>query len=224
MDFSRAFDSLVHSKLLLKLSAYGIEYELLNWFESFLRGRTQRVLIDGQLSSPTIVKSGIGQGSILGPLFFVLFINDIADCIDVHTTCKLYADDVKLYSSFDVHCDRNSLHTRSLVSIEQWARDWQLKLNPIKSSVMHFGTRNPNSLYYIDNTPLIGSESIRDLGLCYDSKLSFTCYIDSIVTKAYQRINLIFRAFHTKNIKNCLYYIHMSGLCLNIVQVSGPHT
>ena len=136
LDFSRAFDSLVHSKLLCKLSAYGIQYELLHWIESFLRDRSQQVLIDGQLSAPTSVKSGIGQGSILGPLFFVLFINDIGDCVDNLTTCKLYADDVKLYTSFDWGSDPDSLHA-SLSGIQQWATAWQLKLNPMKCSVLH---------------------------------------------------------------------------------------
>ena len=200
LDFSRAFDTLVHSKLLHKLRSYGVQHELLNWIESFLSGRSQRVLIDGHLSFSANVTSGIGQGSILGPSFFVLFINDITDCFDALSTCKLYADDVKLYTSFNHHLGPDSLLS-SLAKVQQWAIDWQLKLNPLKCSVLHLGPRNPKNTYVIDDKILNSPDVVRDLGIVYDSKLSFNVYIDYIVSKAYQRVNLIFRSFYSRDPK-----------------------
>ena len=200
MDFSRAVDSLVHSKLLHKLRSYGVQHELLNWIESFFSGRSQRVLIDGHLSFSANVTSGIGQGSILGLSFFVLFINDITNCFDALSTCKLYADDVKLYTSFNHHSGPDSL-LASLAKVQQWAIDWQLKLNPLKCSVLHLGSRNPKNKYVIDDKIRKSPDFVRDLGIAYDCKLSFNVYIDSIVSKAYQRVNLIFRSFYSRDPK-----------------------
>ena len=82
LDFQKAFDSLVHNKIIAKLSAYGIGYELLYWIEAFLTGRSQMVLVEDMLSSSIPVSSGVVQGSVLGPLIFILFIDDIVDCLD----------------------------------------------------------------------------------------------------------------------------------------------
>ena len=102
IDFARAFDSVVHSKLLVKLKSYGIGYELLNWFQNFLTGRSQMVAINGHLSTAVNVISGVPQGSVIGPILFILFVNDIVDILPDSVHCKLFADDIKLYSSVDM--------------------------------------------------------------------------------------------------------------------------
>ena len=105
LDFQKAFDSLVHNKIIAKLSAYGIRYELLCWIEAFLTGRLQMVLVDDMLSSSIPVSSGVVQGSVLGPLIFILCIDDIVDCLDSNeicpTSCSIFADDLKLYCAYD---------------------------------------------------------------------------------------------------------------------------
>ena len=115
LDFRKAFDSLVHSKILVKLSSYGIGFELLSWIQSFLTGRSQRVIVDNALSKPINVSSGVVQGSVLGPLIFILFINDIVDCLSTDglntTSCCIFADDLKLYSSYESTCVYSSLST-----------------------------------------------------------------------------------------------------------------
>ena len=146
LDFSRAFDTLVHSKLLHKLCSYGVQHELLNWIRSFLSGRSQRVLIDGHLSFSANVTSGIGQGSILGPSFFCPIYKRYYWLFWCLSTCKLYADDVKLYTSFNHHLGPDSLLV-SLAKVQKWAIDWQLKLNPLKCSVLHLGSRNPQKIH-----------------------------------------------------------------------------
>ena len=204
IDFKKAFDSLVHSKIIAKLSAYGIGYELLSWIQAFLTGRTQPVIIDNALSSYIDVSSGVVQGSVLGPLIFLLFIEDIVDCLvsdDVDpTSCCIFADDLKLYSSYNVNSDNSSL-SNSLINIENSSKQWQLLINPDKCMLMHVGKRLQTSReYFIYNKLIPPSDVIRDLGIRYNSKLGFHDYIDEIVSKAFQRINLLFRSFISGNI------------------------
>jgi hypothetical protein len=100
IDFSRAFDSVVHSKLLYKLHNYGVRGKLYNWISEFLTGRSQCTVVENEFSSIKQVMSGVIQGSCLGPLLFLLFINDI-EIISVNdSNCKLYADDLKLYTNY----------------------------------------------------------------------------------------------------------------------------
>ena len=98
IDFQRAFDSISHAKLIHKLISYGIDGNLLYWIQAFLSDRTQSVRIGSTLSSSCMVTSGVPQGSVLGPILFNIFINDITDSVQDHVTVKLFADDVKLYS------------------------------------------------------------------------------------------------------------------------------
>jgi len=102
LDYAKAFDSVVHSKLLAKLKHYGTHPLLLLWINSFLSARTQQVRVSSSLSGIAPVISGVPQGSVLGPVLFILFINDISSCIPDGVILKLYADDAKLYSVFNM--------------------------------------------------------------------------------------------------------------------------
>ena len=95
LDFSKAFDKVPHQRLLLKLQHYGIRGHLLSWIESFLTGRSQKVLVEGKSSSSVPVASGVPQGTVLGPMLFLLYINDLSD--NVSFTTRLFADDSLLY-------------------------------------------------------------------------------------------------------------------------------
>ena len=190
--------------ILVKLSCYGIGHELLEWIRSFLTSRTQRVIVDNVLSEPIVVGSGVVQGSVLGPLVFILFINDIVDCLDKNevnsTSCCIFADDLKLYSSNESTMPNNSL-TNTITNIENWSRLWQLAINPDKSLLLQVGNGHlDRQKYLICNTLIPPSTHIRDLGILYNSKLCFHDYIDEIVGKAYQRINLLFRSFVSGNV------------------------
>ena len=203
LDFQKAFDSLVHSKILVKLASYGIGYELLTWIQTFLTGRSQRVVIEGLLSDPIPVNSGVVQGSVLGPLIFILFINDITDCLDCSevnpTSCSIFADDLKLYCSYDsVHNNPSLVNT--IKNIEMWSCQWQLKINPDKSILLHVGnTLRDRSEYAICGKVILPSGTVRDLGILYDDNLCFYEYINDIVAKAFQRVNLLFRSFISGN-------------------------
>ena len=109
IDFSCAFDSVVHNKLLVKLVSYGITNDLLAFIKDFLTDRTQHVVVDGKMSSISKVLSGVPQGSILGLILFILYINDVVDSLPTSTTCKLFADDLKIYSVLNIINDANSI-------------------------------------------------------------------------------------------------------------------
>ena len=164
-----------------------------------MQGRTQSVSIDGHVSTPLDVVSGVVQGSNLGPLLFILFINDIVDLISGPSKCKLFADDLKLYSSVVLESDADALQA-VLNNVVTWSRVWQLSINSKKSCMMHAGRHNPNYAYFLDSDYITPNNLVRDLGIVYDSNLCFKNFVNSVVSRAYQRINLIFRAFCSRNL------------------------
>ena len=130
-DFCKAFDSVPHYRLLTKLENYGITGPTLKIIENFLKDRTMRTVVRGNFSSLKKVLSGVPQGSVLGPLLFVLFINDLPGGLD--NVSKLFADDLKLICNADrVNCIKSDLR-----HLEQWEQLWLLKFNASKCKVMH---------------------------------------------------------------------------------------
>jgi ribonuclease P/MRP protein subunit RPP40 len=137
LDFAKAFDSVVHSKLIVKLRSYGVSDLILRWIDAFLSHRSQYVRIDSCVSGLCNVISGVPQGSVLGPALFIVYVNDITDCIASNVTVKLFADDTKLYSVITEDDDNCAQLQHSLDLIATWAEHWQLKLSPKKCVVMH---------------------------------------------------------------------------------------
>jgi len=139
IDYKRAFDCVSCSKLLIKLHSYGISGQLLSWIESFLQNRTQETRVGSSLSDTTKLTSGVVQGSVIGPLLFVLFINDIAQLFNDGTSncvCKLYADDLKLYSVLECNADASVLQDK-LNAVFDWSNKWQLGISYTKCNVMY---------------------------------------------------------------------------------------
>ena len=128
LDLSKEFDKLWHEGLLFKLESHGIGGELLNRFRDYLQERQQRVVLNCQSSSWEAIKSGVPQGLVLGPLLFLIYINDLSDGFS--STCKIFADDRSIFSFVDdkyVSCDElNS----DLKKISDWALQWKMKFNP----------------------------------------------------------------------------------------------
>ena len=129
IDFAKAFDSVSHERLLLKLQAYGVSGLLLQWFRSFLTTREQRVVINGHSSDWSHVSSGVPQGSILEPLLFIVYVNNISSV--VQSNVKMFADDVTLYTTVLTTEDCIQLQN-DLDSVSKWCNHWQMKLNPHK--------------------------------------------------------------------------------------------
>jgi len=171
LDFSKAFDKVSHRLLLSKLQYYGIAGQLLGWISSFLSGRTQRVVCGGQSSDPVNVASGVPQGSVLGPLLFLLFINDITHHLS--STCRLYADDCILYRCIDSQSDIDALQ-EDLKQLEIWEEIWNMKFNIDKCMVLHVTLkRNPIlSEYSLHGHNLKTVSKAKYLGVLLDSRLS----------------------------------------------------
>ena len=184
---------------MFKLSVYDIGYELYNWIKNFLKNRTQQVLIENSLSRHEEVRSGVPQGSVLGPVLFLLFINDITRTLNNSVCCKLFADDLKLYSSVDTSMTNNPLQ-KSLDMTFSWSQIWQLPINQVKCNVIQIGSRHDAGQHYTMNGQIIQPlHSISDLGVEIDGGLKFSTHINNVATKAFQRLGIIFRGFSTRN-------------------------
>ena len=124
MDFAKAFDKVPHRRLLYKLDYYGIRGSTHKWIASWLSGRTQQVVLDGQASDPVPVLSGVPQGSVLGPVLFLVFINDLPD--NIRSSVRLFADDCVLYRNIRSFSDCLILQD-DLDQLARWEADWQMK-------------------------------------------------------------------------------------------------
>ena len=137
------------------------------------------------------------QGSVLGPLLFLLYINDVADIFNSDVKIKLYADDLKLYSSVQTNDDCNNLQN-NINFLCEWANVWQLTISKSKCFMTQIGIHNGCYSYSLCNSPITTRSEISDLGVIVDSNLNFTSHINSIVSKAHVRANLILRSFQSK--------------------------
>ena len=173
--------------------------------KAFLFGRQQCVVINNNISPPCDTLSGIPQGSVIGPLLFLLYVNDVVDIFDGDVICKLYADDLKLYTVI-----RSNINARPLnfahENLIEWAHKWQSSVNIDKCNILHLGRQSSPCVYTINNTVIKAPTIINDLSVDIDSCLKFDHHISRIITKAYQRINLMFRGFITRDsvfLKQC---------------------
>lgn len=199
IDFAKAFDTVSHSKLLSKLRRFGIVGRLFDWSKAFLSNRLQAVKVDGKLSSPLPVSSGVPQGSVLGPLFFVIFINDLPLVLK-NSRYKIFADDFKLYITFQRQSkDAQQLFQSDITSVLQWASENQLLIAESKCAILHLGCNNPRYPYYMGNTKIPTTLTIRDLGIMMSHNAKFTEHLSKIVKAASIQSSLIFRCFKTRN-------------------------
>jgi len=149
LDFRKAFDLVSHRHLIYKLGKYGIKGEVLEWIKAFLSHRTQRVVIRGTASEAFKVTSGVPQGSVLGPILFLIFINDLP--LEVISLLSLFADDTKLFRRIISENDREILQ-KDLDNIAKWADKWKMEFNVGKCKIMHLGRSNPGYSYSMGGT------------------------------------------------------------------------
>ena len=217
-DFSKAFDSVPHERLLRKVESYGIKGNLLKWIKSFLLNRRQRVKVGDSVSICVPVKSGVPQGSVLGPILFVLFINDMPSMI--MNTCRLFADDAKIFCNAS-----NSSLQDDINSLALWSKKWQLPFNVKKCKSLHIGKNNPKIKYSMDGHILEQVENEKDLGVIIDKDLKFHAQSSAAVKKANQILGLIKKTVTTKNETTIpLLYMTLVRPLLEYANVVwGPH-
>ena len=196
LDFQKAFDKVPHKKLMVKTRALGIIEEIADWIEDWLTGRKQRVVINGEASEWADVTSGVPQGSVLGPLLFLIYINDI----DVGLNSKIakFADDTKLGTNAVDTSDVEALK-KDLKKLGEWAERWQMPFNSEKCKVLHIGDRNPQENYSLLGKEVNSVEQEEDLGIIISKDLKFTRQCIKVEKKAQKLIGYIKRQFKYRN-------------------------
>ena len=193
LDFSKAFDKVNHHKLLIKMDHYGIRGKLLDWMKDFLSERTQQVVVNGKSSTKEKVTSGVPQGTVLGPLLFLIYINDLPD--RVKSQIRLFADDSFLYRTINNPQDTVQLQ-QDLDELTKWENEWSMEFHPDKCKVLCITNKlKPiKSSYYMHNHKLDTVETGKYLGVLINKHLSWKPHVDAICKKANQT-----RAFLERN-------------------------
>ncbi len=196
LDLKKAFDTVNHSLLIEKLKSYGVTGNTLKWFISYLSGRTQAVNVNSTISDSKLIDIGIPQGSIIGPLLFIIYVNSLPDCINCK--CVMYADDTTLlFSSSDPATLQHEMND-NLSKIAKWFENNQLTLNIRKTNFMIFGTkhclRNYNDICLNYGNDMIERvDKFKYLGVIFDPILSWCDHVDYISSVVSKRIGVIRR-------------------------------
>ena len=224
MDFSKAFDVVPHKRLLYKLKYYGIRGSTLKWIEDFLTGRTQQVVVDGEVSDVAPVTSGVPQGSVLGPFLFLAFINDMPECVT--SRCRLFADDSIIYRKVDNDDDAGALQ-KDLDALQKWESDWGMSFNPIKCNTIHVSRkRQPSThVYTLKETPLETVADATYLGVTLSDNLDWHKQTAKVVAKANRSLGFVRRNVRTatKETKVLAYQALVRPITEYASTVWSPH-
>ena len=233
-DFTKAFDSVNHDLILHKLKyKFNIDGLMLKFIKGYLHNRAQRVVIDGVFSDTLPVNSGVPQGSILGPLLFVLFINDIYEQVSPGTNIALYADDTKIWRQITSYADCETLNADIKV-LEAWALNNKMKFHPKKCKALSISLKHPNYYilpfdrfsYELDNSIIDYHTEETDLGITITSKLNWESHHCNILLKASRQLGLTRRTCHfIKNVaqKRSLYITLVRSIFEHCAEIWGPN-
>ena len=191
-DVSKAFDRVWHKGLLYKLKQTGINAPLLEWLTSYLSNRRQRVVIPGAYSAWVEIAAGVPQGSILGPLLFLIYINDIV--LDIHSNIRLFADDTSLYLIVNDPVESARKLNSDLDTIHQWAKRWLVKFNPAKSESLLISRKTNRPLHpqlLMNNEPINEVASHKHLGIFLSNDGTWHEHIHYITSKAWTRLHIM---------------------------------
>ena len=200
MDFSKAFDKVNHSLLVDKLHRYGIQGRTNKWIKNWLSDRTQTVVLEGARSYTARVRSGVPQGSVLGPCLFLYYIHDISD--SVKSKVRLFADDTIMYLAINSNTDASSLQ-EDLNRLAQWEAMWHMAFHPEKCQVISITRRRKvlKHTYLLHGHPLAHVDSAKYLGVTITSDLSWNKHVNNIATKANHTLSFLKRNLQ-KTIQN----------------------
>jgi len=223
-DYSKAFDSVPHQRLISKLEALGIRDNLSMWLLNFLSNCLQRVVLNGHLSSWVPVVSGVPQGSVLGPLLFILYVNDIPDMTECNV--RMFANDTKIYSviwNFDDHLKLQSDVDRLL----RWSHLWLLRFNIAKCRIGNSVSFSYSMLDGTTNLPLEITEvqEERDLGVWCSKDLKPSLQCRKAAVKAMQVLGLLKRSFKLTSVDLMifLYKMYVRPHLEYCIQVWSPY-
>ena len=187
-DFAKAFDKVPHNLLVCKLVSYKLNMKICDWIKSWLKDRTSVVSVNNLHSKKFQVLSGVPQGSVLGPLLFLLFIEDMP-CNVKYSDCRLYADDTLLCCA-----DKNQAQLQEDVNaLVVWSCNWGMKFNPKKCVHMQLGKPQPEFTLLINDTPIPPAESIKYLGVHIHHTLKWNFHIEKITKKANRCLGMLRR-------------------------------
>ena len=222
LDFSKAFDRVPHSRLIYKLESYGFNKCIIAWIQNWLNSRVQRVVLNGSASEWSMVCSGIPQGSVLGPLLFILYINDIDS--DIVSRLSKFADDTKLFSEAS-STEQALLLQQDLDNLYQWSQDWLMLFNIKKCKVMHLGQNNMHVSYKLGGETLSTVDEEKDLGVIIQSDLKVSAQCLKAVKSSKRILGLICRNFsnHSADIIIKLYKSMVRPHLEYCIQAWRPH-
>jgi ribonuclease P/MRP protein subunit RPP40 len=225
IDYRKAFDSVPHQRLLEKLKTFGINGKLLQWLENFLVSRTMRVGVRGMFSQMQAVLSGVPQGSVLGPLLFLLFVNELPSWIK--NDMRMFADDTKVWCRIRTATDSITLQ-EDLDRLSLWSSTWQLKFNAEKCMVMHIGQPRGTKYYMTEGSAKKELESVqeeRDLGVIITSDLKSSRQCIKAAATARRIIGMVRRNFRHLDIEDfiLIYKTYIRSHLEYCIQAWSPH-
>ena len=201
LDFAKAFDKVDHNLVLKKAQEMGIDGKLLSWLQEFLQNRTQSVVVNGKVSSPRPVISGVQQGSVLGPLIFLILIADIDEDIH-HSLVASFADDTRVKKGLKSESDAADLQN-DLFRIYQWSEKNNMQFNAVKFELMRYGKDNElkgSTSYVAPNWELMEEKDyVKDLGITMSNDCSFKVHINNVIESAKRISSWILRTFRTRD-------------------------
>ena len=225
LDFSKAFDRVPHERLMVKLGHYGIRGATQRWIRAFLTNRTQQVLVEGATSDSIPVVSGVPQGTVLGPLLFLLFINDLPDCVQSKT--RLFADDCILYRRIKSQQDCDLLQD-DLNQLAVWEKKWGMAFHPDKCSTIRISrSRKPFTRNYsLKGHVLTTEDSTRYLGVELQSNMAWNKHMDQTIKKGNSMLGFLRRNLKVSNesTKTAAYSSLIRPILEYCCTVWSPHT
>ena len=197
LDIKKTFDTVPHKRLLLKLRAYGFGDEIVGWIEDFLKNRKQKLNVNGEYSEWQPITSGIPQGSVLGPVLFIIYINDLPD--KIKSICKKFADDSKIYRQIQDEADQDIIR-EDLLEICDWSDLWLLRISISKCKTIQYGYVRYEIVYQLRDQnnevfDIPSCEEEKDLGIIFEKSLKFNKHVLNVVNRCKKLTGLIKRTF-----------------------------
>ena len=198
LDYSKAFDRVPHERLLIKLESKGITSDTLIWVRDWLTGRSQTVRVGTEKSGESAVTSGVPQGTVLGPIFFIIFIDDLDECADAIELMIKFSDDTKGLQPIRGPEDSEKLQA-TLDKLHDWSLKWGMSFNIPKCKIMHLGLHNPRNVYTMGGEVLQTVEEEKDIGITITKNLKPTKHCQKVAGMANSVLTQLVKNFHYRD-------------------------